>query len=197
MKVQILNCADAERHYAVAIGSEAFGSNSEVVQNVRLFPIGSQFINTSARTLMVRIGNAKKVADWSCIGGKGIYHLLGSSDLSDPTSAKWGADAILTGLKEANVSVPLASLGTWDKVHIKQVNNALAKAFPNGITDILSGNVKEQDYAYSAISSDISEGALSLDCLVLNDEVTHIEAQCYNGTTKVGDLVVIDIIAEN
>lgn len=195
MKVQILNCADAERHYTVAIGSEAFGSKSEVVQNVRLFPIGSQFINTSARTLMVRIGNARKAADWSCVGGKGIYHLLGSSNLSDPTSAKWGADAILTGLKEAAVKIPVSS-STWDKIHIKQVNNALAKAFPNGITDILSGNVKEQDYAYSAVSSDIAAGKLNLDCLVLNGEPIHIEAQCYNGTTKVGDLVVIDVVAE-
>ena len=195
-KSVILNSADQTRHYAVVRGEGLFKHTDREVQDVVTYPIGSQYINTEARSFMIRVSKSKSVADWVKLGGGGTINVIDdASDLSTPTAEKWGADAILTGLKELAVKIPVPT-STWDKIHIKQVNDALALAFPEGIPEILSGNVKEQDYAYSAIESDISDNKLNLDVLTITDSVIHIEAQCYNGTTKVGDAVMIDIALE-
>jgi hypothetical protein len=180
----ILNSADKSYKFAVAVGDEVFNAEHRAVNDLLVFPVGSQYTNQVLGMLFVRMAAEKKVSDWVAIGGSGMYAEVSAAELSAPTAEKWGASAILTGLKEANVQIPVPS-ATWTKVNIRQVNDALAKAFPDGIEGEIEGNVRDVDYNYADVTGDIANDKLSYDVLALVDHNISIVATFYNGTTEV------------
>ena len=180
----ILNSADKSYKHAVCVGDEIFNSAHKAVKDLMVFPVGSQYLNISAGIFYVRMDDDKAAADWVAVGGTGNALAVSCAALSAPTAAKWGADAVLTGLKEANVKIPVPT--TWTKVRIVQVNDALAKAFPDGIEGEIEGNVRDVTYNYANVSGDVSDSKLSYDILALADHNVSIVATFYNNTTEVG-----------
>lgn len=180
--ITILNSADKSYKFAVAVGDEVFNAEHKAVSDLVLFPVGSRYTNQALGVFFVRMAAEKKVSDWVAIGGSGMYAEVSAATLPAPTAEKWGAEAILTGLKEANLQIPVPT--TWTKVNIRQVNDALAKAFPNGAEGI-EGNVRDVDYNYADVSGDVSGGKLSYDMLAWVGHNIDVVATFYNGDTKV------------
>lgn len=180
----VQNSADKSFKHAIAVGDVIFDATHKAVTDLVAFPIGSQYLNVAAGIFYVRMDDNKEVADWVAVGGSGNAIIITSTDLSDPTAAKWGADAVLTGLKEATIQIPVPT-SSWTKVNVKQVNDALAKAFPDGIEGEIEGNVRQLDYNYADISSQISNSKLPLDVLTMDGHSISVEAVFYNGTTLV------------
>ena len=118
--------------------------------------------------------------EFVCFGqtaGTTKYYNIGADDVTTPTAAKWGADAVLTNLKEysAGIDVP----AEFAKVEITQVNDALAVAFPSGSAEI-SGNKRVKEYTYAAVEDDITAGILTYDVLVSDSHNIKVDAVFYN-----------------
>ena len=67
-KVIIQNSADKSFKYAHAVGEGAPAEGDAIVTDVKSFPIGSEYIDTTAKKLYIRTAAAKAAADWTSVG---------------------------------------------------------------------------------------------------------------------------------
>ena len=66
----VLNSSDKTRMYSVAIGVGApTDAEDPINADLKTFPIGSQYTDTSAKKFYVRCAKAKTSADWKEVGG--------------------------------------------------------------------------------------------------------------------------------
>lgn len=66
--LRVLNSADKVRHYSVVTGKGAISEvTDELVQDIKKFPIGSQYTDTTGKKFYVRTAADKTVADWTAV----------------------------------------------------------------------------------------------------------------------------------
>ena len=67
--LRILNSADKVRHYSVCIGAGAPAETTDpLVADVKVYPLGSTYTDTTGKNLYARVAIAKAVADWQLVG---------------------------------------------------------------------------------------------------------------------------------
>lgn len=177
---KILNPSDKTRFYTVSSGYGIPGATSVLVTDTKNFPLSSQYMNILSGDLMIRRNTRKLASDWESLRGF-VATVIEEDDLDDAiTTAIWGGGTITDAMRQYTLQIPVPSgEGAWDSVKIKHVNNTWLTSYPNGSGDTpetLIGNTRIKSYAYSAVSSEISEGKLPLQMLVLPGNDVYVEA---------------------
>jgi len=66
-KLAILNPADKTRHFTVATGEGAPANTDSIATDVKTFPVGSQYTDTSNKKFYIRMAATGVAADWTNI----------------------------------------------------------------------------------------------------------------------------------
>ena len=177
---KILNPSDKTRFYTVVSGYGIPSATSSILTDTKNFPLASIDYDLLSGDIGVRSNQRKVIADWESLKGL-VETVIGEDDLDDAiTTELWGEDSITDAMRQYTLAIPApVGEGAWDSVQIKQVNNTWLISYPNGSGDTpetLIGNTRVKSYAYSAVSGEISEGALPLQMLVISGNDVYVEA---------------------
>lgn len=177
---KILNPSDKTRFYTVVSGYGIPSATSPLLTDTKNFPLASVYYDLLSGDIRVRRNQRKVIADWESLKGL-VETVIGEDDLDDAiTTAIWGGGTITAEMRQYTLAIPApAGEGAWDSVQIKHVNNTWLISYPNGSGDTpktLIGNTRVKSYAYSAVSGEISEGALPLQMLVISGNDVYVEA---------------------
>lgn len=103
--LKILNGADKARHYTVAMGGGAPAETTDpLVADIKKFPAGSLYVNTTSGIVYARKAVAKAVADWQAQSGPGEKGDAGDDGLFTTPLANC---ADYTALKTAMIAAGL------------------------------------------------------------------------------------------
>lgn len=177
---KILNPSDKTRFYTVVSGYGIPSATSPLLTDTKNFPLASIYYDLLSGDIRVRRNQRKVIADWESLKGL-VETVIGEDDLDDAiTTELWGEDSITDAMRQYTLAIPApVGEGAWDSVQIKHVNNTFLISYPNGSGDTpetLIGNTRVKSYAYSAVSGEISEGALPLQMLVISGNDVYVEA---------------------
>lgn len=177
---KILNPSDKTRFYTVVSGYGIPSATSPLLTNTKNFPLASIYYDLLSGDIRVRRNQRKVIADWESLKGL-VETVIGEDDLDDAiTTELWGGGSITDEMRQYTLAIPApVGEGAWDSVQIKHVNNTFLISYPNGSGDTpetLIGNTRVKSYAYSAVSGEISEGALPLQMLVISGNDVYVEA---------------------
>jgi len=177
---KILNPSDKTRFYTVVSGYGIPSATSPLLTDTKNFPLASIYYDLLSGDIRVRRNQRKVIADWESLKGL-VETVIGEDDLDDAiTTELWGGGSITDAMRQYTLAIPApVGEGAWDSVQIKQVNNTWLISYPNGSGDTpetLIGNTRVKSYAYSAVSGEISEGALPLQMLVISGNDVYVEA---------------------
>lgn len=177
---KILNPSDKTRFYTVVSGYGIPSATSPILTDTKNFPLASIYYDLLSGDIRIRRNQRKVIADWESLKGL-VETVIGEDDLDDAiTTELWGGGSITDEMRQYTLAIPApAGEGAWDSVQIKQVNNTYLISYPNGSGDTpetLIGNTRVKSYAHSAVSGEISEGALPLQILVISGNDVYVEA---------------------
>lgn len=108
----ILNPADKTRMYSVAIGNGTpADADDPIVSDVRSYPVGSQFIDLTAKKFYIRTAKTKASTDWVEAASAAVVEAAASAAAAaaSATEAAASATAAATSATEAAASAAAAA----------------------------------------------------------------------------------------